>query len=349
MRSAVFQRPRALSAALAVALLATLAAGITVAARGGGGIAGVGRADDPVVADRTYLVSLQPIAAQVHAAVGPAVHVLAQINEPHAGDAFAARDALAHGEALARMRVVHAKLGRLKPPGELSSQHHKMVAAVRKMITALVRLHGFAGLTNGSRLITKFNIVGQGRFEGALQDWDDALAAAYRVRNLHEPGSLTRTLPHSPRSRTGWIFGADRSCSAATYKLVNVEKYRDVPTVSAVESFDGIWQRTLAFVGHRITKLPHPRGAAALPTQLRSRLRLFAYDSRLFGRQLDGLRRESLSSVSRSQEQIHEVLPSLRALSSALRSYGAVSCGLIVGVWSGKHLPSSHKPSAIKT
>ena len=36
-----------------------------------------------------------------------------------------------------------------------------------------------------------------------------------------------------------------------------------------------------------------------------------------------------------SEAQLHEVLPSVSQLGKAMRSYGAVSCGQIMGYWAG--------------
>src|SRR5581483_242491 len=113
-------------------------------------------------------------------------------------------------------------------------------------------------------------------------------------------------------------------------------------SLSNVEARGRLWMHALSKAGHAITSLPKPLGGSALPRTLRTRLHLLSYGSRVFARQLSALQQRSISSFTKASGQIHDVLPSLRALGSAMRSYGAVNCGEIIRVWgSAKRAPTS--------
>jgi hypothetical protein len=347
---------RTTTAIIAVGLVCTIGADIAMAAQGGSGTAAAaGRSHHAIAADNSavaaYLRSLRPIAANVIAAVGPAEDVMDAIALPHAGDAFAARDALAHGDAMQRLELARGALARLHAPTELAAKQRDLITATRQMTTALKALHSLSSLLNGARIIAKIDLLSGSKLATAEGKWDGAIEAAYHASGASAPHDFTN-YRHAPRSRTRWIFGADRACTAASFKLGDLRKLENVQTLASAEAWARRWARVLSFVGHRLTGLKQPTGASALPRLLRSRLKVLLFNSKVFSRQLAGLKNASFSAVEKTDEQIHEILPSLRALSAEMNGYGAHSCGLIIGLWGGKR-PSTtsggHHPRSVST
>jgi hypothetical protein len=326
---------------LAVALALTVGADVAIAAGGADGVAGIGGHGTSLAAERQYLKTLRPVATRIYAAVSPAQNIIDQIAEPHAGDAFSARDALAHGDALGKLRSARRALSRLDAPGPLAVQQRQMVAGTDAMIKALASMHGLAKNTNSTHLLAVINGVGSTRMPDAEMKYDRALRAAFRTGHWQAPNDFRARHLHAPVSQTGWIFGADRTCNAAALNLTDVIKYRNPQTLSDAESAGRVWMRALGKAGRKLTSLARPHGASALPRALRDRLHLVTYTSRLFAHELSGVRAQSISEMNRAVDQIRGSEPSMRVLGRALKSYGAVSCGAIVAVWGGKHVATT--------
>lgn len=330
---------RGTASMLAIAIVATLGTGTAAAMTRGGSVAGIAAAQhtDPVVAQRAYLAKLAPVANRIYLAVSPAQHVLNAIDTPHAGDAFAARDALANGESLVRLTAAQRSLMRLAAPTGLTAQRHQLLTTTRGMIAALKALRSLRNDSDGRHLMSRVTKLGA-RLTVAAGNFDTAVDVTYQVVNRAEPKGFS-IYRKAPVTQTSWIFGADRSCSAAEFTLSDLIKYRTVSSVSDAEALDRLWAHGLAVASHRIRAVPTPHGPARLPRTLSSRLRVLKYNSRLFAKLRSGLQHQSLSTVSAASDQIHSLQPSLRTLGKDLRSYGAVSCGQIIGIWGGnKHL-----------
>ena len=98
MRFRLGGRPgrRTTAVAVSTALALTVGADVAVLAGGATGV-GVHSHGHSLAVERQYLGEVRPIAARIYAAISPAQDVVDRIAEPQSGDAFSARDALAHG------------------------------------------------------------------------------------------------------------------------------------------------------------------------------------------------------------------------------------------------------------
>lgn len=343
--------------AIGIGLLGTVGADIATAATSGGGSNAAAattsshQSSGLSSAEVAYLRSLRPVAEKVLDALGPAENVMSAITEPHAGDAFAARDALVHGDALRQLAVAQQELGTLRPPTSFAAHQRGMVSAARQMAADLRQIRSMRSLVNGTRIIAKLDNLSGSKLATAEGKWDAAVEAAYERSNVGTPRDFTN-FTHVPVSSTKWIFEADRTCSAASFKLANTRKYANEHTLAGAEKFDRLWARVLQFTGHRLAGLKRPAGASALPQPLRSRLKVLMFNSKVFTHQVAGLKAENLSAVDRAGDQIRELMPSLRVLASELSSYGAHTCGLVINLWSGKRPPASvshHSKSTVDT
>jgi hypothetical protein len=318
---------------ISVGLLVTL--GVDIAAAAQGGItptASAARHDDSA-AVRTYLSGLRPVAMKVAAANAPAERVMTEIITPHAGDAFAARDALVYGETLTTLRSARAGLSQLHPPAALASQQRTLMSAVTSMTTAMRKVHALSSETNGVKLTAGLDEFADNSLASAIGDWKTALHSAYRIGHVAAPtaGDGARAA-----TRTAWIFGADRACSAASFRIADVNRRYNTSTVSGAEQYNRKWEATLTWISKRITALPRPHAASALPHLLAARLRLLAFNASQFRRLNTALRAQRLPAVERELNQIAQLRPSLRQFAGELDRYGARTCGLVIGSWGGK-------------
>ncbi|MBV9487145.1 MAG: hypothetical protein JO246_13930 [Frankiaceae bacterium] len=326
-----------MSVGLATAILATVSVGSATAITRGHGDGLSVAAKNPLVAERAYLGKVRPITVKVFTAVAPEQRVLDQIVTPKAGDAFAARDALAHGDALRQIRAARARIAHLAAPTQLANARKGMLRSASGLIRALKALHALSNDNDGRHLMSHVNKAGL-RFSSSAQTFLTAVGEAFDA--VHR-GAPKHVGPHmkTPATRTSWIFAADRSCAAAAFKLADIHKYDGVQTLSAAESWDRLWQKGLDVAGRKLAAAPRPTAGTKLPRALRSRLHILRYGAKLFGQQLAGFHAASYSTLTRTQNQIHDLQPSMRALGKELRRYGAVNCGQIVALWGGaKHL-----------
>ncbi|HVV75377.1 MAG TPA: hypothetical protein VHC43_05015 [Mycobacteriales bacterium] len=321
---------------IAVGILATLGVDIAQAAGGSG--------PDRAAAERTYLAQLRPIAVSIHNAMAPAEKVISAITQPHAGDAYAARDALVHGDALAGLDAARAQLAKLEAPAQLAKQQHDLVTAAAKMDNALRRVRSLVGVT-GMPLENAINRVSEGNLAVGAGDWQIALNQAFASEALTQPPGLGFE-DQAPASRTAWIFRADRSCSAASYLIGDVVRLSQEHTLQADEAVEGHLSHMVSWLDKRLSVLPKPSGSSALPARLTLRLHTLGFTAKVFNKLRTGLARSNFALIGRGVNQLDQVKSTLRALAADMSRYGATSCGVVIGQWAGKDVApqqSHHK------
>ncbi|MDQ1685963.1 MAG: hypothetical protein QOC82_2700 [Frankiaceae bacterium] len=282
-----------------------------------------------------FLAKLAPVANDVYRAAAPVQSVLAALANPGPDDVFAARDALAHGGSLAALRKLSNQLHALRPPAGLQQQTASLVKAVDAMKDALTGLaahgkqNGFDVLANalGGDDATGFGI--------AQSNFIDAVVASYGRDHAHPPFTSDRDGPRLRSTSTSWIFGADRACDSAYVGLLPVIKLEKQTSLSSFRQLLTLWSQQLSRLSTAFTHLPEPRDAHRLPLTVRSRLGAIKSNAAVFDRALRAVNRQDADAFDLADRQLHEVLPLLAQLGKALSSYGAVHCGLIMGIWAG--------------
>lgn len=344
MFSTLRNASRTTTAVIAVGILATLGVDIATAAQGGSGTAVAAARSHPGVASdvQHYLDSVRPIAAQVLSAIAPAEHIAEAIVEPRPGSAFAARDAVVHGGTINQMRTASAALAHLKAPATMAADQRQMVAAAGQLTRTMEAFRGLTSIVNGTHLVAAIDRISSDRLSAGEGNWNVALIKTFDAAHESVPRNFSTGQLGSAVTHTSWVFHADEACSAASYKLAGISKLRGVETLAAAEQWDRLWAKAFTFVSKRIGGLKRPTGAGSLPRVLQARLKLLGFNARLFNRQITGLKHESLSQVERTDAQIRDAQGSLRVLAQQLNSYGAESCGLVIGMWGGKLPAGSH-------
>jgi hypothetical protein len=331
-------RRTAVTGVIALGLAATLSVDIAHAT-GGSGNSVAARRHSALSADRAYLAALRPVAVKVHDAITPAQTVMTAILEPHAGDAYAARDALVHGDALAGVHAARLALQHLHVPAGMAKPQHDLLVAAKQMENALRRARTWTSIA-GNHLFNAVNNFGDGGMTTGASNWEVALNDAYAKVHQNTPSAFA-TWTHASPSRTDWIFVADRSCSAATYKLGNLDQLIQERTEASIQAFNHHWESALNWLGSKLQALPRPSGTEAVPSALRARLRTLHFNAQIYARMISAIRYHSLSGVERAINQLAQVRATLRSLSSEMNRYGARSCGLIIGQWGGKRLSAT--------
>jgi hypothetical protein len=223
-------------------------------------------------AERAFLRQVQPLAEAAYRSAAPVNVVLAALYDPQPGDVLAARDALAHGRALAGLRDATARIKALRVPAPLRGKVHDLTVALDTMASDLGDLGSHGAETSVDGLADAFNgdsAVGFGVAEG---DFINALVAAFGRQHLTPPFTSDTDGPKPGPTPTSWIFGADRGCIAASLSLVDVNRYAKQDSLAALKTYVRLWDRALNGLAKRMATLPPPTGSAALPASVRHRL-----------------------------------------------------------------------------
>jgi hypothetical protein len=329
-------RPSISAKLIAVGLVVTLAVGIAAGA--------AGSSPSAASQDKAYLAKLRPVAVAVHNAVAPVIRVISLLYEPHAGDSLAARDALIHGEAFSSLHSARLELAKLTAPRGLAQEQQKLLAAARLMEHALQGAHAFAS-ESGWRLSDAINQFGDGDILTGTNAWRDALNDAYATAHLSAPPSLGIAGEVSPPSRTAWIFAADRSCTAASYRVFDAFQRERPHSRTATEAAVGGFAQALSWIGGRLSSLPKPTGASALPRDLQAGLPSFKFDAKVFDQLRAGLIGHDPGMLASAVDQLEQARSSLWSLSKAFDRYGAASCGRAVRFWTGQVPASRRQPN----
>jgi len=334
---------------IAIGLLGTVGADIVTAVTGSGTAvaagshhAGHGQSDDVTA----YVNALRPLAVQLRVAVAPDEKIIEAIAVPRAGDAFAARDAVTHGTTLSAVRTVSKRLAALKAPAPMASHHRDMSRAVGSIEAAMAKLQTLRNLQNPAHLVARIDEIGSNQLETAEGNWDAALQAAFRLAHAKAPLDFSRGHLVAPVSRTSWIFNADRTCTAASYRLAGLAELAKNPSLSNGEKLARRWSRTMNWTGGRLAAIKRPRGVSRVPATLRSHLRVLGAVGKIFGQELGFIRNQNFAGAARSVEQLREISGSVELLASAMNRYGAHSCGLVIGSWGSS---SPHHHSSVST
>lgn len=340
---------RPATAVIGLGLLATTATGVTTAATASSGSGhGHKSADtahnsaDTAHNSDAYLDQLTPIAKQVYSAIDPVQRVLDKLSTPHAGDIFAARDAVIHSGNLHAIKHSLNSIKALEQPAEATRDHKYLVSAVKSMTKTLTTFQGLSKERNVNKLINEISGQSFDDLGAAENTWDVSLERLYSTHHRTAPRDFNGD--HSTSmTRASWIFAADRSCNAvAAPLLTGLVKLGKVTTPSAGERYDALWHAALTHLSHRLHGLRRPTGIDPLPASYRLRLKVLAFNAKVFSRQHSALQRGDYAGYERTREQIREVLPSLHRFGLTMSGYGAVECGRLISVWSG-HIPGKHR------
>jgi hypothetical protein len=325
---------------IAVGIVATVGVDIAAATTGSGPSA--------ASVEHSYLAQLRPIALRVHDAVAPTERVLHALVEPQPGDAYAARDALVHGDALAGLQSAQVDLQKLTPPTQLAAQQTDLLSAAKLMEGALRGVRGLAD-ASGVHLLNQMNQVSNGSLWTGEAKWGAALDKAFATGKLTPPPGLGSPTDRAPASRTAWIFGADRTCSAGSYLIDGASvQFLGDESLTAAETLYRRWHHAVAWIDQKLTALPKPSGAT-LPRPLEVQMRALGFTAGLYSQLPVALARADSTRIARLLNQLTEAKATLRGLSSGISRYGAKTCGLVIGILGGKRPSTTTRHSTDKT
>jgi hypothetical protein len=282
-----------------------------------------------------FLATLTPVADDVYRAAAPVQTVLAALANPGPDDIFAARDALAHGGSLAALRALSTRLHALRPPVGLRQATASLVKAVDAMKDALTGLSANGHEEKFDALAEALSGDDATGFGVAQSEFIDAIVASYGRQHTRPPFTSDNDGPRLRPTSTTWIFAADKACDAAYIGLLPVVKLEKQTSLSSLRQLVTLWSRQLGRLGTAFARLPRPSDARRLPLAVTSRLGIIKSNAAIFDRELRAIAKRDADSFDLADRQLHELLPSLAQLGKALRSYGAVHCGLIMAIWAG--------------
>lgn len=295
-------------------------------------------------AERHYLQQLQSVALDVGHAAAPVATILVALGEYAPGDLYAARDALARGNAASLLKSVETQLSAIRAPQPLRALAKQMSHDVEMMRTAALDLGSHVSTTNYEQLSTALNGDSSSAFEDAAGDFASTLSEAFSRQHLTPPFNAIGPGPLDGGSATDWIFGADRACVGADNALAAGDKYLNSDSLPALEALTRVWIRALSGVATAFERLRQPQGSAVLPSAIRDRLGVLRAGQRAFQAELNAVLNHDADGVIAAFDRVDALTPALGQLSKAMRSYGAAVCGDVMDEWAGVKHP--HSPVA---
>lgn len=289
-------------------------------------------AHEQLLRERTqYADALRGVAKRVYTDVLPVQHILDTLMTPHAGDIYAARDALANDASVESLRADLHRLDALRAPAGYGAAHRHLRAALEHMADVVAKMRKRADVRNpvtlNSDLVDSDN-TGLISSEGA---WRTALRDLYRTRHESPPATpMTGSAKHPPESLVGWVFEADRRCIVAD--VASIPLVRRLKT----NSFDTAAMRRGALISRRLVRklmaLPVPRvGRDQLRQLVLSRLRSLDALSRAVSDAADAIDARNAGAAGRAVDRIRTTHVALRALARGFGHYHAVACQNFVG------------------
>jgi hypothetical protein len=268
-----------------------------------------------------YARTLAPTIDRALRAAVPLQEVLS-VSEPDPFDVYAARDAVRRTPALPTLAAVRAAIGKGHAPKPMLPHQQQLTAALDRMTRALTELRSSREFEDGDALYDRIYGTQRGAFLSALNDIDDAALAVYRLGRLKHPTLAGLKVT----SREGWIAAADRSCGhlgEATLMPKNLGYLQAKRALTKLVKAHQTWVTAL-----RRQPVPAPdartlRGAV-LPTlaivdRLNAALHDLSVHTDFVGEELAYSRFVKLSAQ-------------MRAVSRALRGYGAAFCSTVLDV-----------------
>jgi hypothetical protein len=325
---------RTLAAIVASLLVGTLAVdGVVIAHKRSENSRRAAR-DRLVAVEHAYLDRVRQVARRLPTELRPVQFVLRAIERPHAGDIYAARDALSRLDAVEALSADVTFLQQSHVPAPLQHVGHEVVGALQEMRQALIAMRAQRGVVDPDSLSLNLQSAAASDLSRGIGDWRTGLQelfVRFREKAPQRPDNVVVGDP--PPSGISWTFAADRACLRAhLHAATLLPGLRRRPVDFAAARRLGNLTESLS---RQLHKIPLPAKAAQLRERVTSRLvTMRAWGRALVDESVAAIRGD-LAGVRRAYDRFRTASGALPVLERGFRTVRAIACATFVSTGPG--------------
>jgi len=278
-----------------------------------------------VASEHAYLDQVRRVAGRLPAEVLPVQLVLRALENPHAGDIFAARDALSRPDALRVLgRELHTLRG-LHVPAPLRSRARYVVDALDHIRSAVLAMHQLHDVVDPRALNLDIQTTAGGALGRGIDEWRQGLQALF-VRMKEKAPGAPASLPgrHGPQTLMGWTFAADRACvrvAVRAFPLLPALRRRPVD-LDAAQRLGEMTVRLAA----QLRAVPRPPGATDLRAKVTGRLVTLRSWGQALTDESIAAQRGDVLGVQRAFDRFRTTTAAMPTLAKGFRGMHATAC-----------------------